>query len=340
MKALIYPEFLKKNTIIGVTAPSDGNKKDTDFIRLDNGKSQLKKRGYSVIETSNVRDSINGRSSDAKTRARQLMELISNDDVKWIVSAAGGDYLLEILPYVDFNKIKNNPKWFQGYSDNTGLTYTITTICDLATVYSNNFNDFGMANWHKSLENNLKIIEGKESIQTSFDYFQDGFHTRETGLEDYILEKPVFWKNIYSNDKITLKGRLLGGCLDVLISLVGTRYDQTEKFLEKYKEDGILWYLESFALTAESLTLALWQLKEAGWFQYTKGFVFGRPTFYDEEIGSSYKEVVHSVLGNFNVPILLDGDIGHKPPQMTMINGALTTISWEKGKAQMSFEFV
>ena len=53
--------------------------------------------------------------------------LVKNKDVSCIFSVAGGDYLMEMLEYVDFESIKNNPKWFQGFSDNTTLIYPIVT---------------------------------------------------------------------------------------------------------------------------------------------------------------------------------------------------------------------
>lgn len=336
---MIYPGFIKKGDTIGVTAPSDGNSEKTDYARLYNGKKQLVEMGYKVIETNNVRNSLNGRSGDAKTRAKEFIKLISNDDIKAVFSASGGDYLLEILPFIDFNQVKDNPKWFQGYSDNTGLVHTITTICDVATIYGNNFNDFGMGEWHKSVSDNLEILQGQEVIQESFDKYQDGFYDRITGLEGYVLTKPVKWRNI-NRQEVVLTGRTLGGCLDVLISLVGTRFDKTKAFIEKYKEDGIIWYLESFDLSAESLTLALWQLREAGWFSYSKGFVFGRPTFFDESASSTYEEVVMSVLREMDVPIILEADIGHKPPQFSMINGGLGTLRSKDGKAELSYNFV
>ena len=341
MRNLKYPEFIKKGDLIGICAPSDGNSEELDFVRLDNGKKNLEELGYKLIETDHVRNSNRGRSADAKTRASEVMELISNDDVKLIVSASGGDYLLETLPYIDFKKISSKPKWFQGYSDNTGLVHTITTMCDQATVYGNNFKDFGMGNWHKSLKSNISILQGEENVQESFDTYQDGFYERLTGLEDYVLTKPVNWHNINRDGEVLIKGRTIGGCLDVLISLVGTRFDKTKEFAEKYKDDGILWYMESFALTAESLTLALWQLKEAGWLRYAKGFVFGRPTFYDEKASKNgtYEEVVMSVLGDMDLPIILDADIGHKPPQFSMINGGLGTLCSKDGKAKLTYEY-
>jgi muramoyltetrapeptide carboxypeptidase LdcA involved in peptidoglycan recycling len=337
---MIYPEYLKKGNILGITAPSDGNKKETDFIRLDYGKEQIKKRGYDVLETAHVRTSNKGRSTDARTRAKELEELINDDSVKWIISAKGGDYLLEMLPLVDFNRIKANPKWIQGYSDNTGLMYTITTLCDIATLYGCNFNDFGMEVWHKAMEDNLQLVEGNIDTVHSYDQYEDGFYDRVTGLEGYHLDKPVCWRNLQGKDVINMSGRLLGGCLDVLLHIAGTRFDKTREFIEKYKEKGILWYLESFALESEDLTLGLWQLKEAGWFQYTKGFIFGRPAFFNPDSEISYEEAVLSVLGELQVPIILDADIGHKAPQMTIVNGAMAKVHSKDGKGTVSYDFI
>lgn len=335
---MIYPEFIKKGCTIGITAPSDGNKKETDFIRLDSGKEKLKARGYELVETAHVRSSFKGRSTDGKTRAEEFISLIKNPKVQWIISAKGGDFLMEMLPFVNFRIIGDNPTWIQGYSDNTGITYTVTTNCDMATIYGCNFNDFGMANWHKAISDNLSLLEGKPVLQTSFDMYEDGFYDRITGLEEYRRDKKVYWRNITGQREVTLSGRLLGGCLDVLLNLVGTRYDKTVPFLEKYREDGILWYLESFSLSSEALTRGLWQLREAGWFQTARGFVFGRPAFFDEESEISYEEAVLSVIGKSGVPIILDADIGHKPPAMTIINGAIGTVTCKDGKGSLTME--
>ncbi len=337
---MIYPEFIKKGCTIGITAPSDGNKKETDIIRLDSGKKQLQAKGYELLETAHVRSSHKGRSTDGKTRAQEFMELVNNDKVMWIVSAGGGDFLVEMLPFVDFNKIRLNPKWIQGYSDNTGITFTVTTNCDMATVYGSNFNDFGMENWHKSIKDSLALLEGENIIQTSFDFYEDGFYDRVTGLEGYHQDKRVCWRNITGQEETALSGRLLGGCLDVLLNLAGTSYDKTVPFIQKYQEDGILWYLESFALNGEALIRGLWQLREAGWFQAAKGFVFGRPAFFDEAGEISYEEAVLSVLEELKVPVILDADVGHKAPRMTMINGAMAHLSSRGGKGTLKFDML
>ncbi|MDF2609819.1 MAG: peptidase LD-carboxypeptidase [Lachnospiraceae bacterium] len=335
---MIYPQFIKIGDTIGITAPSDGNKTEIDFVRLDNGKRQLMELGYKVIETAHVRNSEKGRSADGRTRAAEFTQLLKDKDVKWIISAKGGEYLMEMLSHTDFNNMSLNPKWVQGYSDNTGLTFTITTNCDIATVYGNNFNDFGMEPMHKAIRDNLAIIEGENMIQHSFDFYEDGYYERITGLEGYRLDQPVCWRNLTVGEEISMTGRLLGGCFDVLLNLVGTRFDNTVNFINQYKEDGIVWYLESFALTSETITTGLWHLKEAGWFEHVKGFVFGRPAFFNAESAISYEEAILSVLEELKVPVILDADIGHKAPQMTVINGAYATISSKNGKGSIALE--
>jgi muramoyltetrapeptide carboxypeptidase LdcA involved in peptidoglycan recycling len=342
---MIYPASLEKSFYIGVTATSAGYEGEADFNRLDNAIRHFKAQGYPVVTTPNVRGGNNykGRSSDAITRARELSDLIKDPKVRAIITASGGDYLMEMLPYVDYMAIKDNPKWIQGYSDTTGLTFTVTTNLDIATLYSYNFGTFGMEKWHSSLYDNLLILEGNDITQKSFDLYQDGYYPRITGLEEFVLEKEVKWRNIYpigysGGQEINIHGRLLGGCLDVLLNLVGTRFDKTVEFIERYKDDGILWFLESYCLSSESIIRGLWQLKEAGWFKYAKGFVFGRPAMYSSEYEISYEEAVCTILGELSLPIILDADIGHKPPQLTIINGALGTIQSKNNEGTIFFE--
>ncbi len=338
-----YPLNLEKGFCIGVTATSAGFTSMVDINRLSNGVKNFNKLGYPVIITDNVTKDYKGRSSDGFTRANELMQLINDDRVRVIMAASGGDFLVEMLPYIDMTLLSSKPKWFQGFSDNTGLTFTITTNLDLATVYSYNFGSFGMEPWHYSLADNLRLLEGQDILQRSFDKFQDGYRERITGLEPIYPEKDVNWINIMPenkniNNEINIHGRAIGGCLDVLLSLIGTRFDKTPEFINKYREDKIVWYLESYSLGSASLVRALWQLKEAGWFDHTAGFIFGRPAMYNEEFDILYEEAVLSVLGDLDKPIILDADIGHKPPQLAMINGAIVHIKSYGKRGSIQFE--
>jgi muramoyltetrapeptide carboxypeptidase LdcA involved in peptidoglycan recycling len=335
---MIYPKFLKPGVKIGVTACSDGKASEIDAKRLDHASKQFQALGYEVIETFSVRKSVKGRSCDANTRKNELLQLIYEDKIGAIILASGGDYLMEIIPLIDFNEIRQHPKWIQGYSDPTGLLYTITVNCDLATVYSSNFGDFGMGVWHSCLNENVEILEGKRLEQKSFDYYMDGYQEKVTGYEGFTLDAEVNWRNARNESEIRMRGRLLGGCLDVLLYMVGTKYDNTKEFIEKYKEDQIIWYLESYDLSSEQLATGLWNLREAGWFKYVKGFVFGRPCFYKSNYDATFDESVLAILDALKVPIIFDVDFGHKPPRMTFVNGAIGEIISRGGKGSLKIE--
>ncbi len=139
---MIFPAWVKPGDKIGVTACSAGKTDPVDLVRLESAKEQLHALGYAVLETPDVRTNEKGRSAPAKQRAEEFSLLVNNPEVTWIVQACGGDYLGEMLSYADFELIKKNPKWHQGYSDPTGLVFTITTYCVIATVYGGNFLDF------------------------------------------------------------------------------------------------------------------------------------------------------------------------------------------------------
>lgn len=133
-----------------------------------------------------------------------------------------------------------------------------------------------------------------------------------------------------------MEGRLAGGCVDCLTTLLGTRLDQVEAFNEKYKEDGIIWFLECCDLNVWGIRRAMWQMKEAGWFRYAKGFLIGRPYCIGQEMmGLDHIRAVTDILGDLDVPIILDADLGHHPPMMPLVSGSMAVVKQRK----MTFGF-
>lgn len=334
---MIKPHWIKKGDIIGVTAVSDGVNDPLDRKRFYNAAKKLEVSGYGVKMTGNVFDADRfGRSSEGSVRWKEYEALLDDDSVTAVISAKGGNFLNEMMEYVDFEKIKAVPKWFQGYSDNTWLVHCITTICDIMTVYGNNFGEFGMDIWHRSVQENLDILEGKRTIQNGFEKYQDSMpEKRITGLEGYNEDRKVLWR-CSNNRRTEIRGRMIGGCLDVLMLILGTKYDYMEQFISKYGADGIVWYLESFDISAENLMMNLWKMRECGWFKGTKGFVFGRPLFFNDEF-AGYEEAVMYGIGSLDVPVIFDADIGHRGPRMTIINGAEAKIVYENGRGNIQY---
>lgn len=335
-----YPNFIKEGDIIGVTAPSAGSENDIDLNKIKFATEQFNKIGYYIKETDNCRKNKNGRSSSSKERAKELEELLIDNNIKAIIGLAGGEFLLEMMSYVNLKAVKNNPKWIQGFSDITGLLFPITTICDISTIYGNNFKTFAMKNWHQSLIDNINILEGKISIEKSYETFSNKRQEYIIGNETYELDTQVFWKNLNDEKKVNIKGRIIGGCIDIIENIIGTKFDNITNFIEKYKNDGIVWYFDNCELSSEDIVRTMWQFKEAGYFKYTKGIIFGRNGVEESSYGISFEEALKESLLELNVPIIINTDISHKRPLMSIINGAIAEVNSEKGKGYISFKLI
>lgn len=334
---MIYPEFIKVGDTIGVTAPANGITKPEKVKRLDYAIKNFKNKGFNIMETANVRTGDKGRSSSSKTQAKELESLYLNYDVKMIICAAGGEFAMEMLPEFNFEVVKNNPKWLQGYSNPTCLTFTITTNYDIATIYGTNFAAFGMTPWHKSLEDNFQILQGNIITQNSYPKYESGHTKYIIGHEPYLLDKKVKWENLNDEDIIEMQGRIIGGCIEDLSELAGTPFDKTLDFIERYQEDGVIWYFDNFGLTSESIIRTLWKFKIMGWFKYTKGIIFGRNFAEVSYCDISFKEALKHALNELNIPVIINADIGHVSPRMTIINGAIAHVECKNGKGSIQF---
>lgn len=332
-----YPENLKKGDTIGICAPSGGITKPEKIARLNQAIEQLKSMGYKVVETASVRTSNRGRSASAEVRAKEFMELYENPEVKLIIFATGGDFLCEIFDYLDFEKIKSlKPKWLQGYSDITGISFLFNTILEIPSMYCQTIKDYAMRPLHKSLIDSLKIESGKEIVQESFELYEKEWKSNEDNPNaTFNLTEKVEWKNVIGGEKVVMKGRTLGGCLDCIQCYIGTKYDNVTNYIEKHKEEGIIWFLECFEMGTADLFRFLWQMKNAGYFKYCNGIIFGRPLFIRNDYDIEFNQAVKDILGNLNIPIICDADIGHVSPQLAIVNGAFLKITSEKGKGKV-----
>ena len=334
---MIYPLFLQKNDLIGLPAPSNGMKEE-DKEKFENAIKKLKKKGFSFEISKNAFVSDEYVSGTAKERANEFSSMWQNEKIKGLISLAGGEFMLEILPYLQQQELFNaTPKWFQGFSDNTILTHYLLTNLDVASIYHYNFKTFGQKNWHKSVFDSFDCLNGKKLCFNSYKKFQDKRDENSKPLAGFNLTKKVKWEIISGQKTVYFQGRAVGGCLDILLMYLGTKYDKTQEFLQKYQKDGFVWFLESCDLDARATKRALWQLKENNWFKHVKGFVFGRPLMGEscEELTS--KSAILSILKEFNVPIIINSDLGHKPPTIPTIMGSLSKVECDGKKAKVEF---
>lgn len=266
-------------------------------------------------------------------RAKEIMDAYNSDsDIIW--SVGGGEVMVEILEHLDFNQIKAHPKKvFVGFSDNTNLTFTIPTLTDIPAIYGVNAPSICMLEYDS--KDTLDMLNGKKTFKT-YGKWQ---------LED-LDEAPVHPYQFDMKSKIKaynyiepLNGRLIGGCLDVLVGLCGTKFDNVVNYNNKHKDDGIIFFMEACDLNSISVIRALTQLKNAGWFDNVSAFIIGRSlNYYDKSFGISMKDAYLRVLAPLNKPIILDADLGHLSPSIPIYVGKKAKVTYNRNRLTFEYE--
>ena len=337
-----YPEFLKENGKIGFVAPSFGAAIEPYYSRFNNAQKIFSNKGYTCVLGPNCYESSGiGKSNTPEKCAAEINDFFTSGNCDVIISCGGGETMCEDLPYIDFEAIKKaEPKWYMGYSDNTNLTFTLPTLCDTAAIYGPCAGTFGMETWHESVSDAFELLQGRKLQMNSYPLWELDDTDSENPLAPYNTTEP-FAMRIYSpkdENRAAFSGRLIGGCLDCLEILCGTRFDKAAEFGEKYAEDGIIWFLEACDLAPMGIRRALWQLDNAGWFKNVKGFLIGRPMLMVADgMGLDRFTAVSGILEKYAVPILFDIDIGHLPPMMPIISGAMADIRAESNRLSIEY---
>ena len=266
-----YPKFLPEGGTIGFLAPSFGfGGGDYRAEAFNHAVEKWQSMGYRMMFGPNcyVQEGV-GISSTPEKCGREVMDMFLSEEPDCLISCGGGELMCEILPHVDFQKLaQGEPVWFMGYSDNTNLTYLLATLADTASVYGPCAGTFGMEPWHKSLEDAFSILTGRGgrggALVEGYDMWErESLRGPEAPFAPYHLTEKRLLRCYVGKElaegELRFRGRLLGGCLDCLVNLLGTRFDRTREFVERYREDGIIWFLEACDLNVFAIRRARWQ---------------------------------------------------------------------------------
>lgn len=350
-----YPEFLKEKGTVGFVAPSFGCAVSPYKEGFENALDKWGEKGFSVDLGPNcyANEGI-GISSTPEKCGKELTEYYLSRENDVLISCGGGELMCETMEHVDFDAIgKAAPKWYMGYSDNTNMTFLLTTLCDTASIYGPCAASFGMEPWHPCIDDAMKLLLGQKRTMESYGKWEkEGIKDEEHPLAPYQCTESLALKIYLPGEEVSegeqmpeayqaaMEGRLLGGCMDCLVTLLGTKYDKVKEFTEKYKKDGFIWFLEACDLNVFGIRRAMWQMEQAGWFRYVKGFVFGRPVCYGQEMmGLDQYGAVLSIAIRHKVPVIMDADIGHLPPMMPLVCGSMAKISAEKDRMKVEMTF-
>jgi len=331
-----YPGHLEMGEAIGVTATSSGVESELHHL-LRQAASQFERRGYVVKLGETVWTDEKLTSAPIAIRIEELMEMMTNDNIGAIMPPWGGEFLSEILPLLDFEKLTS--KWIVGYSDTSTLLLSITLATGIATVHGTNFIDLRSDEWDSVTSKFLEVItspKGGTIIQQSSEKHQSEWeYFAEPDPYVFKLDEETEWKTI-GHGPVRFEGRILSGCIDTIRHLVGTPFGDVQNFREQFiPNEQIIWALENCDMDAPDFYRSILQLHNAGWFDHTAGIIFGRTAAGIAQGGFSDIDAMERLAELTGVPIVYDADIGHVPPQMTFVNGAYAEIEVADGKATM-----
>ena len=316
------PKKLKKGDIIGVVSPSFGAANIFPH-RVSNAVNFLKKEGFKVLLSKHSQENIKYISAISKDRAGDIHDMFQNGDVKAIICTIGGNHSNQLLKYLDFDLIRDNPKIFIGYSDISVLHYAFLKKSGLQTYYGPCLmTQFG---------------EFPEPLPYTYDYFKkvlisDNDEDIDVLPSESFTDEVLNWvtksdlerprKMIYSSGYKWLRdgyadSEIIGGCMPSINHLMGTDFwiDPKDKIFFIDIPEG---HNFGEGLSISELDSYLADLDNIGVFKSIKGLVIGRPYNYSKEQCDQLILIINYYTKDTDYPILFNVNIGHSDPIITL----------------------
>ncbi|WP_188456286.1 S66 family peptidase [Virgibacillus oceani] len=333
---LIKPQKLQRGDRVATVSPSWGGAGDPEIRwRYEQGVQRLKEIfGLEVVPMPNSLKGTEFTYENPRARAWDLMTAFRDKNIKGIFANIGGDDSIRLLPFIDFDVIRDNPKIFMGYSDVTvshlfchkaGISsfYGPAILTDFAE--NMDMDPYTIEMIERTLFSSEVIGEIKPALKWTSEFLEwveSNKHTRRT-------MQPNTGYELLQGSGVA-QGRLIGGCIDVLEFAKGTPlWPKSE-----YWKDGILFFETSEDQPApEFIRYWLRNYAAQGILHQVNGIIFGKPIH--EKYYEEYKEEILNIMKEYsleNLPILYNLNFGHTEPKIILPYGALSKIDCEKVK--------
>ena len=334
---MIKPKMLRKGDKIAIVSLSWGGLGDKNLIhKYYIAKERLENDfGLEVITMPNALKGTKYIYNHPEKRAEDLMNAFKDESIRGIFCAIGGDDTIRLLPYIDYEIIKNNPKIFMGYSDTT-VNHFMMNKAGLVSFYGPSIMaEFGeyvkMFDYTKEavkniLFNECENYEIKSSEIWSSDYLD--WDEKNINISKKLIKELHGYEILQGSGVIT--GKLLGGCIDVFPMIVGTEIWPTK---EEWKDKILLIETSEDRPNPIYITYYLRNLGALGIFDEIKGIIVGKPQA--EQYYEEYKEVYKKVLKEFNketLPVLYNVNIGHSESIGILPLGTEIEVDFDKKK--------
>lgn len=327
MNDILLPPRLRRGDHVRIIAPSctlPSMPWLTDVL-LDKAKQWFADRGIRVSECKHLREVDTFGSTSIAHRIADLHEAFGDPTVHGMICMRGGWNVNQLLPYIDYQLIKKNPKILCGFSDITALGNAIFAKTGLVTYSGPNFSQFC---YGEKLKYTYDLFEAavmrkepidlKASSEWTDQYFSEG--------KPWPFERNPGWRVLQPG---TAEGIVIGGNLCTLSLLQGTQYMPNAERIVLLVEDDHETHPRTFERDLTSLT-------QQPWFAHVQGVLFGRfqRTAVNQEFGPVTPAMLDAIVERNAqlkaLPIIADVDFGHTYPSATLPIGG--TVRMDAGK--------
>ncbi|PSW16320.1 LD-carboxypeptidase [Photobacterium rosenbergii] len=321
----IFPPPLKRGDTIGFFSPSSPA---TCFApkRYERATAFLQQKGFNLKAGNLTGKSDYYRSGTIQARAEELNTLIRDPDVRCIISTIGGSNSNALLPYIDYDALRQDPKIIIGYSDVTALLLGIYAQTGLVTFYGPALvASFG---------------EFPPLVDETFDSFEAMLCQQQSLPYNYVM--PEHWTDVkidwesqseakqtqrndwQFNGKGGIKGRVVGGNLNTMTGIWGSSY------MPEIRQGDIL-LIEDSLKGIETVERSFSHLKLSGVFDKVSAIVLGKHELFDDKsTGRQPLDVLMEVLNGQAVPILNGFDCCHTHPMLVTPIGVKGEIDFDR----------
>ena len=306
----IIPERLKKGDKVMVIAPARGIKIIGQDARAI-AKERLESLGLEVVFAPNTTDDnwdYMGSASIEK-RVEDIHTAFADKSVKAIMTIIGGANSNQLLKYLDYELIKNNPKIFCGFSDITALENAILAKTGMVVYYGPHFSSLGMKyGCDYTFEHFAKMLvtDGKDKITPSEIWSDDLWFLNQEKREFEANEG--YW-NIRNGEA---SGTIIGGNLCTFNLLLGT------EFRPAFPKDTILFIEDTEASSLADFERNLQALLHQPDFANVKSLVIGRFQKGSKVTREGLEYILNAKAELKELPILANVDFGHTAPLLTI----------------------
>lgn len=290
--SIAIPPFIKKGALFGLVSPAG----KTELQVVKNAEKFLETNGYRSKRGNYACSEYHQFSGTDEQRTIDMQTFLNNPDIEVIWCCRGGYGTSRIIEQLDFSAMPQKPKWIIGFSDITVFHATLQNIYNVASI-------------HGPMPVNLHPAVDK---QQDYRHLLALLHG-----QDLTISTPQNPLNRWG----TAGGKLIGGNLSLLSTLIGTKYD--------FDPRGKILFIEEVGEHLYHLDRMMQHLKLAGKLEKLSGLVSGQFTGMNDKptaFGLSANEIIMEAVQHYDYPVLFDFPAGHSYPNEPMLMGVQTHI--------------